>query len=68
MDKPIIKHCRNCAFCKKSSIYYFPKLYCDVCYKEINYPRIRAILCQYFVERKEDENDSGRKVEAEKRI
>ena len=57
MDKPIIKHCANCKYSKYSvkkdywgsEAYY----YCDVRYKNISFPRIKALFCKYYKEYEE---------------
>lgn len=45
-DKPIIRHCNNCQYCKKWD-------YCDVKYTPILMPRLSAIFCRFYKARKE---------------
>lgn len=45
MDKPLIRHCRNCKWCQETGFY---GLKCIVRYKNIEYPRLKAILCMYY--------------------
>ena len=45
MDKPLIRHCRNCKWCDD---YWGNINKCWVRYTNIIYPRLRAIFCMYF--------------------
>ena len=54
MDKPIIRHCANCKYSAKKKywgdeVYY----YCNVRYKDISFPRIKALCCKYYKEYEE---------------
>ena len=48
MSKPIIRHCKNCEWCKQNK--HNDNIDCTVTYKYIleDFQRIKAILCRYY--------------------
>ena len=52
MQKPIIRHCKNCQWHKPS----WMLIDCTVKYNKISFPRLRALFCRYFT-KKESEAD-----------
>lgn len=45
MEKPIIRHCRNCEFAKIS---VFDNVYCTVKYEPCVWQRLEAVLCRFY--------------------
>lgn len=61
MNKPMIRHCKNCKYAKDKIIHHILDvdehyLECQVLYKHISCPRLKALCCKYYAQ-KEDEND-----------
>lgn len=61
MNKPMIRHCKNCKYAKDKIIPHILDvdehyIECQVLYKHISYPRLKALCCKYYAQ-KEDEND-----------
>ena len=44
MDKPLIRHCKNCKWCEEC----WSNIKCHVRYKNIDFPRLKAIFCMYY--------------------
>ena len=44
-EKPIIRHCKNCAYCGSALLY---EGYCQVKYKYVSNGRIKALFCRYY--------------------
>ena len=56
MNKPVIKHCKNCIwyrsnyanFVVKNPYFGFFKDDCQIKYKDIKHKRLTALLCRHF--------------------
>ncbi len=53
-EKPIIRHCRNCKWCKEYLL--CDSINCTVTYKTIWHQRIKALFCRFY-KVKENEHD-----------
>lgn len=51
-DKPVIRHCRNCLYHKTTPC---GDIVCDVRYKHVEFERIRAVICKFYNDGKEDD-------------
>lgn len=63
-EKPIIRHCRNCEYCKPDKFFGFDYgINCEVKYKKISntFGRIAAMFCNYFtVSSSQEEGRNGK--------
>lgn len=51
MNKPIIRHCYNCKWCKRFST----SDWCEVKYVYIQEPRAKALICRHYKVREQNE-------------
>lgn len=52
-EKPIIRHCYNCKWCKR----WAGIDECDVRYDYIHEPRTKALFCRYYKRKGSEENE-----------
>lgn len=50
-EKPIIRHCKNCEWCK--TYWGCSGIDCKITYKTIFNQRIKALLCRYYKQKSE---------------
>lgn len=50
-EKPLIRHCRNCEWCKE--FWLSSDIECKVTYKTIFNQRTKALLCKYYKQKGE---------------
>lgn len=55
-EKPMIRHCKNCKWNQVLFGKTISLCYCKVKFRNVNRPRIMALICSYF-SMKEREND-----------
>ena len=48
-DKPIIRHCKNCEWCKEYK--WLSHIDCTVTYKTVWKTRLKALFCRYYKEK-----------------
>lgn len=59
MDKPIIRHCRNCKYCEdryRHALDRYSYIYCQVKYKNIEFERLSALTCIHYKAKKRELN------------